>query len=127
MVKLKNLHTYRDATGRFRAYVRRSGQKRIPIPGKLGSRGFMAAYHAAMEAKLPILPPKPREKEVYGPGNYIYFIKAHSNIKIGTTKHPHKRAAPELRRFIAGARALREQAGANAPNFLATALEKIKE
>lgn len=45
-----------DRYGRSRFYLRRPGQKRVPLPGLPWSEPFMQAYHAAM-ADEPIRPP----------------------------------------------------------------------
>lgn len=92
MKKLKNLHTFRDATGTFRCYVRRAGMKSIPIPGKIGSRAFMAAYNAAMNKKFAVRPPKPRPN-FYEDAPHIYFLRGYGQVKVGTTRAPEKRIA----------------------------------
>lgn len=81
-MNLKYLHTFRDSMGIFRCYVRRAGSKKIPIPGKLGSRKFMAAYHAAMQQTAES--PKPRRRDLHK-GPCIYFIRGGDLIKIGRT------------------------------------------
>lgn len=90
MIKLKNLHTYRDSGGKFRCYVRRTGMKAIPIHGKIGSKTFMAAYNAAMEKRHPVKAPK-TEPEPYQEGPHIYFLRGHGHVKVGTTRKPDKR------------------------------------
>jgi site-specific recombinase XerD len=44
----KYCHGYIDCRGRPRWYLRRAGQKRMPLPGLPWSPQFMAAYEAAM-------------------------------------------------------------------------------
>lgn len=46
-IELANIQAFTDRHGRRRHYYRRTGQKRIPIPGEPGSAEFMAAYAAA--------------------------------------------------------------------------------
>ena len=46
-----------DRHGNVRCYFRRKGQKKIRLPGKIGSEEFMAAYGAALDGSLkPTLP-----------------------------------------------------------------------
>jgi hypothetical protein len=44
---LKYVHAFRDRHGHLRHYFRK-GARRIPLPGLVGSEGFMAAYQAAL-------------------------------------------------------------------------------
>lgn len=110
MLKLKNLHTFRDHTGTFRAYVRRAGSKTIPISGKLGSSQFMAEYRRALRSAK--APPEHRDLPI---GSGVYFIKAGNCIKIGKTNNLRSRftglqtGAPEelnLVLFVGGGRDL---------------------
>jgi enterobacteria phage integrase len=52
LVKLKHLKIYRDRHGTIRRYVRRRGQKDIPLTGEPGTPEFMRAYHAAIETTV---------------------------------------------------------------------------
>lgn len=47
---LRYVKEYRDRTGRLRRYFRRRGAPAVALPGEPGSREFMAAYQAAMDA-----------------------------------------------------------------------------
>lgn len=51
MKKPKHVHAYSDRHGRERIYLRRPGEKRVPLPGPLFSHEFWAAYHAAKAAQ----------------------------------------------------------------------------
>src|SRR5215831_3351304 len=53
-LRLKYVHPFVDRHGRPRHYVRRKGYKLTPLPGIFGSEEFMAVYHAALAAMLPI-------------------------------------------------------------------------
>lgn len=79
MMKLRNLHTYRDAKGAFRCYVRRAGADSIPLEGKIGSAKFMVAYRAALKSPK-VKTAKPATVSAT-PG--AYFIKCGGFIKIG--------------------------------------------
>lgn len=48
LVPLAYVHRYRDRHGRERFYLRRRGQKRIPLKGQPGSAEFLESYQAAM-------------------------------------------------------------------------------
>ena len=48
---LRYVHEFRDRHGRTRRYVRRSGFKRVPLPGVPGSPEFMEAYSKAIDPK----------------------------------------------------------------------------
>jgi integrase len=47
-VRLKYVHEFRDRHGKPRHYFRRTGFKRMPLPGLPGSAEFMEAYQAAL-------------------------------------------------------------------------------
>ena len=47
MNRLPYVQEYRDRHGKIRRYFRRSGSRRIPLPGRPGSQEFMTAYNAA--------------------------------------------------------------------------------
>jgi integrase len=47
-IKLKFVHAFIDRHGKARHYFRRSGFKRIPLPGLPGSAEFMEAYQGAL-------------------------------------------------------------------------------
>ena len=47
-IKLNFVHEYKDRHGKLRRYFRRSGFKRVLLPGPPGSDEFMAAYQRAM-------------------------------------------------------------------------------
>jgi hypothetical protein len=47
-IKLKYVEQFIDRHGNARFYFRRSGYKRIPLSGLLGSAEFMEAYQAAL-------------------------------------------------------------------------------
>lgn len=90
MIKLKYLHTYRDATGTFRSYVRRK-HSRIPVKGKIGSPSFMAAYRAAVRKVGGTLDPEP-DFRGYPVGSHVYFMRSGALIKIGWTVNLSTRA-----------------------------------
>jgi integrase len=48
MNRLPYVHEYRDRHGKVRRYFRRAGSRRIPLPGRPGSKDFMTAYNAAL-------------------------------------------------------------------------------
>lgn len=50
LLRLRYVKEYADRTGRVRRYFRRRGMPSVALPGEPGSRDFMAAYQAAMEA-----------------------------------------------------------------------------
>jgi Phage integrase family len=52
-IKLPFIHEFVDRHGKARRYVRRPGQKRIPLPGLPGSEEFMLAYQLALEGSAP--------------------------------------------------------------------------
>lgn len=91
MMKLRNLHTYRDAKGEFRCYVRRSGADSIPIEGKIGSPKFMAAYRAAL--KSPKVKKTKRTSRAPRAEPGAYFIKCGTFIKIGYATNVSQRLA----------------------------------
>ena len=47
MNRLPYVQEYRDRHGKIRRYFRRPGSRRIPLPGRPGSKEFMTAYNAA--------------------------------------------------------------------------------
>jgi integrase len=47
-VRLKYIHRYTDRHGHVRHYLRRHGEKKVPLPGAPGSPEFIAAYQQAM-------------------------------------------------------------------------------
>lgn len=47
-IDLKYVQRFTDRHGTVRHYFRRSGSKRVPLPGLPGSRDFMAAYQGAL-------------------------------------------------------------------------------
>src|SRR5690349_13681096 len=47
-VKLRYIHEYKDRHGKLRRYFRRTGFKRVPLPGAPGSSEFMDAYNVAL-------------------------------------------------------------------------------
>jgi integrase len=53
LVRLKHVHRFRDRHGTVRHYLRIPGRKAVALPGEPGSRAFLAAYHAAMQAPTP--------------------------------------------------------------------------
>lgn len=53
-IRLPYVQAFRDTGGRMRYYFRRTGSRRVALPGSPGSHEFMAAYQAAMRSqKLP--------------------------------------------------------------------------
>jgi hypothetical protein len=48
-LKFDYIHEFLDRHGKARRYFRRRGQKRIPLPGLVGSEEFMAAYQLALD------------------------------------------------------------------------------
>ena len=52
-LKLKFVNEYIDRTGKLRRYFRR-GSKRGPLPGKVGSEEFMAAYQGYLAEQKPV-------------------------------------------------------------------------
>lgn len=48
---LKYVHVFRDRHGKRRAYFRRRGHKRVPLPGLPGSPEFMQAYQLALQGE----------------------------------------------------------------------------
>jgi hypothetical protein len=54
--KPKFLHLYRDRHGKQRAYYRRPGRPRVPLPLPLYSEAFWIAYRAAeAQADAPVV------------------------------------------------------------------------
>jgi hypothetical protein len=53
MKKPRYVHGFMDRHGKPRFYCRRSGFKRVPLPGLPWSPEFMAAYDAAMKGEAP--------------------------------------------------------------------------
>jgi site-specific recombinase XerD len=51
------VHEYLDRHGKPRIYLRRPGQKRVPLIGPLYSDAFWKAYHAAMAGDAPLPSP----------------------------------------------------------------------
>ncbi len=52
----KYVQRYKDRHGRDRLYLRKPGQRRVPLPGPEYSPAFWTAYHAAMEgAPVPMV------------------------------------------------------------------------
>jgi integrase len=51
--RLTGIKKYVDNRGKLRCYLRRQGQRDIPLPGKPGSPEFMAAYHQAVAQTPP--------------------------------------------------------------------------
>jgi hypothetical protein len=51
------VHEYLDRRGKPRIYLRRPGQKRVPLIGPLYSDAFWKAYHAAMAGDPPLPSP----------------------------------------------------------------------
>jgi integrase len=47
----KHVHAYTDRHGKQRIYLRKPGEKRVPLPGPLYSHEFWKAYHAAFTAQ----------------------------------------------------------------------------
>ena len=54
--KPKHVHAYTDRQGRQRIYLRKPGEKRVPLPGPLYSPAFWTAYHAGL-ASQPVATP----------------------------------------------------------------------
>jgi hypothetical protein len=52
LVRLKYLKIYRDRHGTVRRYVRRRGQKDVPLKGEPRTSEFMEAYQAACDTKM---------------------------------------------------------------------------
>jgi integrase len=52
-IRLKYVQRFRDRHGKMRYYLRRPGQKQVPLPGAAGSPEFMQAYSAAISAPSP--------------------------------------------------------------------------
>jgi hypothetical protein len=52
LVRLKYLKIYRDRHGTVRRYVRRRGQKDVPLKGEPGTSELMMAYQAACYTKM---------------------------------------------------------------------------
>jgi hypothetical protein len=50
-VSLRYIDEFRDRHGHVRRYFRRPGGPRIPLPGEVGSKEFMAVYEAAAAGK----------------------------------------------------------------------------
>jgi hypothetical protein len=53
MVRLPFIKIYRDRHGTVRRYVRRRGQKDVPLKGEPGTPEFMLAYQAAFDTTAP--------------------------------------------------------------------------
>ncbi len=49
-IRLQYINSYRDRHGKLRYYFRRSGFKKVALPGLPGSAEFMAAYQTALAA-----------------------------------------------------------------------------
>lgn len=47
-IRLKFIHRYKDRHGKERIYFRRKGEKRVILPGPVGSAAFLKAYNAAL-------------------------------------------------------------------------------
>ena len=47
-LRLQYVHEFRDRHGKVRRYFRRSGHKRVALPGAPGSEEFMITYQAAL-------------------------------------------------------------------------------
>jgi integrase len=52
--KPRYVHLYRDCTGKQRAYFRKPGRPRVPLPLPLYSPAFWVAYEAAAQASDPV-------------------------------------------------------------------------
>lgn len=50
-IRLAYVKEYRDQSGKVRRYLRRSGQRLVPLPGAPGSAEFMEAYQTAIKNK----------------------------------------------------------------------------
>jgi len=81
-LRLPFIHRFRDRHGTVRHYFRRSGFKRVPLPGLPGSTEFMEAYQAALTGA-----PEPVEigasRTIPGTVNAVIvaFYKSHTFTK----------------------------------------------
>src|SRR5947209_878932 len=67
------VEVWRDRHGRIRIYFRKDRGPRIPMPGKIGSAEFEAAYQAALAGRLDLdqARPVPRRDEADTLGGLI--------------------------------------------------------
>jgi Meiotically up-regulated gene 113 len=82
------LHTFRDRHGKVRHYVRRPGSEQIAIEGRLGTKAFLRAYHAAIGSRH-VIPSSTKHR--FDPDSIVYFARGGDFIKIGVTKRTRER------------------------------------
>jgi len=82
MNRLPYVQEYRDRHGKIRRYFRRSGSRRIPLPGRPGSQEFMTAYNAA-QAGYVVREMKTVGKNRSAPGSLSAAIAAYYTERFG--------------------------------------------
>ena len=78
-IKLKYIKSYSDRLGIARRYFNKPGQPRTPLPGLPGSREFMDAYQACLDALPPaVTRPKARKVEKGSVSDLVarYYVSA---------------------------------------------------
>jgi integrase len=98
-VKLRYVDRFKDRHGRWRFYFRKGKGQRVPLPEKLGSPAFMAAYYKAVEDA-----PLKKEKRTRGaPGTFDrlvqdYFASADFLRLANTTRTAYRHVIERLLR-----------------------------
>lgn len=81
-----HLHSYRDRVGKMRHYLRRPGDRSIPLKAVFGTPAFEAEYHAALATVIerPVRLRWPhRDQLLIEEGEVVYFVRAGQYVKIG--------------------------------------------
>lgn len=96
-IPLSFIHEYRDRHGKLRRYVRRPGQKRVPLPGVPGSAQFNEAYQAAL-AGLPHKPKQMSQGSLAALAAQFFLSVEFSNLKPASQTAYRTALAPILHR-----------------------------
>lgn len=94
--KPKGVHAYTDRQGRQRLYLRRPGEKLVPLPGPLFSHEFWTAYYAAWRAQPE---PKPDRNPAGSVSAAIagYYGSAEYKSLAASTKQNYRRILERFR------------------------------
>lgn len=96
-LKLPHVQEFTDRHGKLRRYFRRHGCQTVALPGAVGSREFMAAYHAALDGKPATAPAKGEPPGSFGALVAAYYGSAEFRQLAAVTKATYRNICERLR------------------------------
>jgi hypothetical protein len=92
----KHVHAYTDRHGKQRIYLRKPGEKRVPLPGPLYSHEFWKAYYAAKTAQ-PAAKPKRNPQGSVSAAIVAYYSSAEYKHLAESTRENYRRILERFR------------------------------